>query len=50
MRLFHPIPLGWLQLWHRKLRFAVEVLTDDGRTIGIGRHERRVVDTRPGGS
>lgn len=23
MRLFHPIPLGWLQLWHRKLRFAV---------------------------
>jgi putative ABC transport system permease protein len=23
MRLVHPIPLGWLQLWHRKLRFAV---------------------------
>ncbi len=23
MRLFHPIPLGWLQLWHRKVRFAV---------------------------
>ncbi len=23
MRAFHPIPLGWLQLWHRKLRFAV---------------------------
>jgi len=23
MRLFHPIPLGWLQLWHRKLRFLV---------------------------
>jgi len=23
MRVFHPIPLGWLQLWHRKLRFAV---------------------------
>jgi putative ABC transport system permease protein len=23
MRLFHPIPLGWLQLWHRKLRFVV---------------------------
>jgi putative ABC transport system permease protein len=23
MRRFHPIPLGWLQLWHRKLRFAV---------------------------
>lgn len=34
----------------RKLRFAVEVLTDDGRTIGVGRHERRVVDARPGGS
>ena len=29
----------------RKLRFAVEVTTDDGRTIGIGRHERRVIDT-----
>lgn len=23
MRLFHPIPLGWLQLWHRKGRFLV---------------------------
>jgi putative ABC transport system permease protein len=23
MRLLHPIPLGWLQLWHRKLRFVV---------------------------
>src|SRR5688572_7761741 len=23
MRLVHPIPLGWLQLWNRKLRFAV---------------------------
>jgi DevC protein len=23
MRFFHPIPLGWLQLWHRKLRFLV---------------------------
>ena len=23
MRLFHPIPLGWLQLWHRKVRFIV---------------------------
>jgi DevC protein len=22
-RLVHPIPLGWLQLWHRKVRFAV---------------------------
>lgn len=29
----------------RKLRFAVEVLTDDGRTIGVGRHERRVIDS-----
>ena len=34
----------------RKLRFAVEVVADDGRTIGVGRHERRIVDTRPGGS
>lgn len=28
----------------RKLRFAVEVVTDDGRTIGVGRHERRIID------
>jgi predicted thioesterase len=28
----------------RKLRFAVEVLSEDGRTIGVGTHERRVVD------
>ena len=28
----------------RKLRFAVEVTAEDGRTIGVGRHERRVVD------
>jgi len=34
----------------RKLRFAVEVVTADGRTIGVGRHERRIVDARPGGS
>jgi predicted thioesterase len=27
----------------RKLRFAVHVQTDDGRTIGVGTHERRVV-------
>ena len=27
----------------RKLRFAVEVLDSDGRTIGVGRHERRIV-------
>ena len=32
----------------RKLRFAVEVTADDGRTIGIGRHERRVNDTSTG--
>jgi fluoroacetyl-CoA thioesterase len=29
----------------RKLRFAVEVVADDGRTIGVGTHERRVVAT-----
>jgi predicted thioesterase len=29
----------------RKLRFAVEVTAEDGRTIGLGRHERRIVDT-----
>jgi predicted thioesterase len=28
----------------RKLRFAVEVIADDGRTIGIGTHERRIID------
>jgi fluoroacetyl-CoA thioesterase len=27
----------------RKLRFEVEVVSDDGRTIGVGTHERRVV-------
>jgi predicted thioesterase len=32
----------------RKLRFAVEVVGDDGRTIGVGTHERRVIDV-PGG-
>ena len=32
----------------RKLRFAVEVTTEDGRTIGVGRHERRVIDTHSG--
>jgi fluoroacetyl-CoA thioesterase len=30
----------------RKLRFAVEVVADDGRTIGVGSHERRIVDVR----
>ena len=28
----------------RKLRFAVEVTAQDGRTIGVGRHERRIID------
>ena len=27
----------------RKLRFAVEVVDADGRTIGVGTHERRVI-------
>ena len=30
----------------RKLRFSVEVLHEDGRTIGLGTHERRVIDAR----
>ncbi len=30
----------------RKLRFEVEVRSDDGRTIGVGTHERRVIATR----
>jgi fluoroacetyl-CoA thioesterase len=29
----------------RKLRFAVEVTAEDGRTIGVGTHERRVINT-----
>jgi fluoroacetyl-CoA thioesterase len=29
----------------RKLRFRVEVTAQDGRTIGLGRHERRIIDT-----
>src|ERR1700728_4566116 len=28
----------------RKLRFAVEVVSEDGRTIGVGTHERRMID------
>jgi fluoroacetyl-CoA thioesterase len=32
----------------RKLRFAIQVTADDGRTIGVGRHERRVIDTGTG--
>jgi fluoroacetyl-CoA thioesterase len=34
----------------RKLRFAVEVTAEDGRTIGVGKHERRVIDAGPGGN
>jgi predicted thioesterase len=30
----------------RKLRFTVEVVCEDGRTIGVGTHERRVIDAR----
>jgi fluoroacetyl-CoA thioesterase len=29
----------------RKLRFAVEVLDQEGRTIGVGTHERRIIST-----
>ena len=32
----------------RKLRFAVEVTAADGRTIGVGTHERRIVDVGVG--
>jgi predicted thioesterase len=28
----------------RKLRFTVEVVAEDERTIGVGTHERRVID------
>jgi predicted thioesterase len=28
----------------RKLRFDVEVVAEDERTIGVGTHERRVID------
>jgi predicted thioesterase len=28
----------------RKLRFTVEVLAEDGQTIGVGTHERRIID------
>jgi predicted thioesterase len=31
----------------RKLRFAVEVVSADGRTIGVGTHERRIVQGMP---
>jgi predicted thioesterase len=32
----------------RKLRFAVEVTAEGGRTIGVGTHERRVIDAGGG--
>lgn len=32
---------------NRKLRFAVEVVAEDGRTIGVGTHERRVIEVNP---
>jgi fluoroacetyl-CoA thioesterase len=28
----------------RKLRFAVDVVAEDGRTIGVGTHERRIIE------
>ena len=28
----------------RKLHFTVEVTSDDGRTIGVGTHERRIIE------
>jgi predicted thioesterase len=39
-----------VEIEDRKLRFEVEVTDSDGATIGVGRHERRVVETgaRPG--
>jgi predicted thioesterase len=30
----------------RKLRFDIEVVAEDGRTIGVGTHERRIVSGR----
>ena len=33
----------------RKLRFTVEVVAEDGRTIGVGTHERRVIAAGRGG-
>jgi fluoroacetyl-CoA thioesterase len=32
----------------RKLRFEVEVVDQDGRTIGVGTHERRIIDSGKG--
>jgi predicted thioesterase len=33
----------------RKLLFDVEVVDQDQRTIGVGTHERRMIDAQPGG-
>jgi predicted thioesterase len=30
----------------RKLHFRVEVTSDDGRTIGVGTHERRIIEAQ----
>jgi predicted thioesterase len=30
----------------RKLRFSVEVVSADGRTVGVGTHERRIIGGR----
>jgi predicted thioesterase len=30
----------------RKLDFTVEVSSDDGRTIGVGTHERRIIEAK----
>lgn len=30
----------------RKLHFTVEVLSGDGRTIGVGTHERRIIEVQ----
>ncbi len=32
----------------RKLRFSVEVVAEDGRTLGVGTHERRMIDSGVG--
>jgi fluoroacetyl-CoA thioesterase len=31
----------------RRLRFAVQVVADGARTIGVGTHERRIINARP---
>jgi fluoroacetyl-CoA thioesterase len=32
----------------RRLHFTVEVTSDDGRTIGVGSHERRIIEVQGG--